>query len=141
MSSMNRREAELPRRKRKGPEGQKQVWARLGAGTPKRKCAAHLLLGLLPLVLLFLPQDSAPTELSAHGLLQVHQLLQSHVPGQGQQVHQQEGGEHGRLLCRTGAGKQGEKGHQVSQAPALFSLMVPWLTCSIPRQGAGGLPW
>ena len=128
-------------RKREGPEGWKRVWETPGAGTQKRRCAAHLLLRLLPLVLLFFPQDSAPTELSTHGLLQVHQLLQSHVPSQGQQVHQQEGGEHGGLLCRTGAGKQGEKGHQVSQAPVLFSLMDPWLMCSTPREGARGLPW
>lgn len=84
----------------------KQIWATHGTQTHTPRLFIHLLLGILRLLLLLLSEKPAPTELSTHCLLQMHQLLQGHVARQGQQVHQQGSGEHGGVLWRRGEGKQ-----------------------------------
>lgn len=92
--------------------------------TPAPVYTPHLFLGLFGLVLLFLLKDSAPTELSAHCLLQMYQLLQGHVPGQRQEVHQEEGGKHWhRLPWWRGGRKEGQG--QSSHSTELPLLLWP----------------
>lgn len=95
---------------------------------PSAQHPIHLLLGLLSFILLFFPKNSTPAKLSTHSLFQMHQLLQSHIPSQGQQVHQQESGEHGGLLWR-GEERQGGKDTDESHRTCVqFPLIVSLLT-------------
>lgn len=140
MSSMNRREAESSPEniKDQGPEASLgDTWA----GTPKRK-ARH---SPSP----WAPSACAPAPPAGPSARQSSPLrpapdapaaARNPVPARDSRFINRKVGAR-RLLYRTGAGKQGEKAIKSHRPPHCFSLTGPWLTCSIPRQGAGGLPW